>query len=195
MATTTGYRRAYLLKFTVINQPLSQLETHYWTGAGELEFDVGEGDGVETWNGTEFNENALLELSPFQSTAEGIPSKIQGRIAIGEFADVQRNAALERDLGPMPVSVYMISRNPADRTWARVRTFRGRTGRSSLVDGMWEFAIESRNNDADRQRQNVWSHENQVKKKFTVGTEIFKNDQFFEFMSDLANSQPVEWPR
>ena len=169
MATTTGYRRAHLLRFTVLNQPLSQLETHYWTGNGEFEFDVGEGAGVEQWQGTEFNENALLQLAPMQSTAEGIPSKIQGRIAIGNMADVQRNAVLERDLGPLPVSVYLLSRNPGTRAWTRVRTFRGRTGRSSLVDGNWEFSIEARNNDADRQREGVWSHENQIKKKVYRG--------------------------
>ena len=195
MANVSGYRRAYLLRFTVLNQPLSQLETHYWTGNGELDFDVGEGAGVEQWQGTEFNETALLELAPMQSTAEGVPSKIQGRIAIGNLADVQRNAVLERDLGPLPVSVYLLSRNPGTRAWTRTRTFRGRTGRSSLVDGMWEFAIEARNNDADRQRVGVWSHENQIKKKFTVGTSIYKGDRFFEFMQDLANSQPVAWPR
>ena len=193
MATTTGYRRAYLLKFDVSNQPLTALETNYWTGHGEFQFDVG--DGVETWHGTEFNETALLDLAPIQSTAEGIPSKVQGRVAIGEAADVQRNAVLERDLGPMPVHLYLISRNPGTRAWTRTRTYRGRTGRSGLVDGMWEFAVEARDNDAERKVENVWSHENQVKKKFTIGTEIFKEDQFFEFMQSLANSRPVDWPR
>ena len=193
MATTTGFRRAYLLKFDVSTQPMTELETNYWTGHGEFTFDVGDGD--EMWQGTEFNDTALLEIAPMQSTAEGVPTRLQGRVAIGSNADVQRNAVLERDLGPMPVHVYLLERDPETRAWTRTRTYRGRTGRSGLVDGMWEFAVEARANDADRKRENVWSHENQVKQKFTIGTEIFKNDLFFEYMQDLANSRPVDWPR
>lgn len=195
MASQYKYEVAMLMEFEVANQPSTPLETRYWTGQGELDFDAG--SGTQTWHGTTFNENSLVSLSPLQSTTGSIPQRVQGRIIIGELADLQRHAALERDLGPLPVDIHLIFKNTAG-TWTRLRTFEGRTGESGLINGDWNFTVEQRDHDRDRKEERVVSHETLYARKFEYGSgntkRTVRNARGLEFLQSLVNNKQIKWP-
>ena len=186
------YQRAHLLEFNLENQPPTPLNEYYWTGQGTLSFDAG--SGVKEWVGSAPHQVVPLKLAPFESTTGEVARKIVGTIAIGKNVDVQRNAVLERDLGPVPCKVHLIRKEVNSTTWIRVKTFEGRTGKSGLKNNLWTFNIEARNHDAFRKNVKKWSHEFQTTQRFNIAGELIKNDMGMEFLSDLQNTKPVAWP-
>ena len=204
MAVQNDHRVSLALEFDLPDQTPTPLDTHFWTGEGNIPFtelppifQPPTGSGIDSWQGTEFNENSLVSLSPIQTTAGSVPARLQGEIIIGELADVQRNAVLERDLGPLPVNVHMISKNTSG-AWTRRRTFEGRTGLSSLIDGKWNFTVEQRDHDKDRKETRIWSHESMYARKYEYGSgntkRTVRNARGFEFLQSLAQGEQVQWP-
>ena len=189
MATLTQVDFEYVVHLSVVRQGSTPLPTRWWTGPGTLRLDVGDGDGVQSWRGTRWNDQEMMDVGGLGTDVEGVAQRVTISIRESDATNTLIRALNERDLGPIGVKVYKIYRATGAETWTRLPdVVRGRTSRANFVDRTWRAEVENRNHDADRARVNVWSH--------TVQSAENPGDLFFEFTESLEQGNiEINWPR
>ena len=188
MAILQQVQIEYLIEFDVSEQPTTPLQERWWTGNGNLNFAVGGGAAVE-WQGTRWGDNTVVDVSGIDSTSEDVSQRISLSMAFSSVNATLRNALNEKDLGPIPVTIYIVWKRAGDAAWNRLpRTIKGRTSRSGMTEGTWSVEVENRNHDRDRKAPDRWAD--------TVQKVIHPGDKGMEFMTALEEGHKFEftWP-
>ena len=186
MAVVLQYDVEMLMEFSLAATPPNGFIPRWWTGEGDIDFDTG--SGTETWSGTRFGDKTIMKIGGTQSSSDAVSSRVIIQVAVGDNADVTRHSIMARDLGPFDVDLYWIQRESGSGgAWTRIpRRLKGRISRSEFSGGIWEFEIENRNHDVDRQRVNTWSD--------SIQKAQYNGDECFSFMQSLEEGVDIDWP-
>ena len=192
MPDTLEYDAATFFHLVPVTQTTPPLPTRWWTGHGQLAFDVGDGNGEQTWQGSEFGDRQIMGITSIEASADGVPGRMSVSIGIDEAQDDIRHSVTARDLGPVAVSIYFGFRETGASQWtllsdgAAPKTVKGRSAQSTFENGVWSFEVESRTHDADRLVVDIWSH--------SVHSAKHSGDDFFEFAADIEAGLDFDWP-
>ena len=193
MASTLQYDAATLFLFEPVQQPTPPLPTRWWTGHGTLQFDLGDGNGAQSWLGSSFGDTQVMGVSAIQATADGVPQRMSISIGIDETRDDIRHGVSGRDLGPVATTLYFLYRETGVEAWTLMsdgtdpKIFKGRSAQSTFKDGVWSFEVEGRVHDADRLLVDIWSA--------SVHQSKHAGDRFFEFAASIESGLEFDWPR
>ena len=197
MATALTYETANLVEFffTAANPANADFPTRFWSGPGELTFAL-PNESAKTWTGIVVNDQAILDLSAIDSTAQGVAERMVMSVAIGKNADAKRHAILERDLGAISFNLHFIWRGRGSDTWLYFpRTFKGRLSNSRYAKGRWNYDVEGRVHDNSRLRSAIWAHDNQKDRWRNAASGNTGDDLGFNYLKDLEAGKDIQWPR